>query len=187
MAVFVLIFFTLPECPSNRAGSFSSLPVILKRPALLELYALTMITVLGQFTVYSYFSPILSTVGGLAEGSIVDMLFLFGLAGIAGTIIGSKTVERHRSAGLLVPLFLIAASHVLLVTASANMVSLSVLIFIWGAAMTTVCLAFQTLLLSAAPDAADVATSLYSGSSTWASGAGPSSAAASPSTSAFIP
>ena len=111
MAVFVLIFFTLPECPSNRAGSFSSLPVILKRPALLELYALTMITVLGQFTVYSYFSPILSTVGGLAEGSIVDMLFLFGLAGIAGTIIGSKTVERHRSAGLLVPLFLIAASH----------------------------------------------------------------------------
>ena len=163
IAVFVLIFFTLPECPSNRAGSFSSLPVILKRPALLELYALTMITVLGQFTVYSYFSPILSTVGGLAEGSIVDMLFLFGLAGIAGTIIGSKTVERHRSAGLLVPLFLIAASHVLLVTASANMVSLSVLIFIWGAAMTTVCLAFQTLLLSAAPDAADVATSLYSG------------------------
>ena len=37
------------------------------------------------------------------------------------------------------------------------------MIVCWGAAMTAVCLAFQTVLLTVAPDAADVAASLYSG------------------------
>ena len=41
--------------------------------------------------------------------------------------------------------------------------SLTVLVICWGAAMTALCLAFQTVLLSVAPDAADVAASLYSG------------------------
>ena len=40
---------------------------------------------------------------------------------------------------------------------------MTVLIVCWGAAMTAVCLAFQTVLLTVAPDAADVAASLYSG------------------------
>ena len=44
-----------------------------------------------------------------------------------------------------------------------TLLALAVLIFVWGAAVTIVCLAFQTLLLSVASDAADVATSLYSG------------------------
>ncbi len=163
MAVFVLIFLTLPVCVSTKAGSFASLPVILKRPALLELYALTVITVLGQYTVYSYFSPILSTAGGLTEDNIVEMLFLFGFSGIAGTIVGSRVVDRYRTAGLLAPLVAIAACLFLLVPAAQTPAALWALIFVWGAAMTLVSLAFQTLLLSAAPDAADVATSLYSG------------------------
>ena len=91
------------------------------------------------------------------------MLFVFGIAGIAGTVIGSKTVERYKNASLAAPLMIIAACLFLLVPACANYAGLAVLIFVWGAAVTIVCLAFQTLLLSVASDAADVATSLYSG------------------------
>ena len=163
MTVFCIIFLTLPECRSSKAGSFSSLPIILRRPALLQLYALTVITVLGQYTVYSYISPIMSEAGGFSEGDIVTMLFVFGIAGIAGTVIGSKTVERFKNASLAAPLTVIAACLFLLVPACANYSCLAALIFVWGAAITVVCLAFQTLLLSAASDAADVATSLYSG------------------------
>lgn len=161
--VFALIYFVLPECASNRAGSMKSLPVILKRPALIQLYCLTAITVLGQYTAYSYISPILQTVGGFGETDVVTTLFVFGIAGILGTVLSSKLVERFPSGSLAVPLIVIAASLFLIVPLCGHFGLLMALVVAWGAAMTAVCMAFQTMLLNAAPDAADIAASLYSG------------------------
>lgn len=161
--VFALIYFVLPECASNRAGSMKSLPVILKRPALIQLYCLTAVTVLGQYTAYSYISPILQTVGGFGETDVVTTLFVFGIAGILGTVLSSKLVERFPSGSLAVPLIIIAASLFLIVPLCGHFGLLMALVVAWGAAMTAVCMAFQTMLLNAAPDAADIAASLYSG------------------------
>lgn len=161
--VFVVIYFVLPLCESTQAGSLKSLPVILKRPGLQQLYFLTVVTVLGQFTAYSYLNPILATAGGLDEGMIVTMLFVFGIAGIIGTVIGSKTVDRHCAATLLISMAVVCVSLALLTVSAQATASLTFVVICWGAAMTAVCLAFQTVLLNVAPDAADVATSLYSG------------------------
>ena len=161
--VFVVIFFVLPVCEATHAGSLKSLPVILKRPGLQQLYLLTVVTVLGQFTAYSYLNPILATAGGLDEGMIVTMLFVFGIAGIIGTVVASKTVDKHVETTLLSAMVIVCISLALLTVTAAHTPSLSVLIICWGAAMTAVCLAFQTVLLTVAPDAADVAASLYSG------------------------
>lgn len=162
-AVLALLWFVLPECPSTRAGSLRSLPVILKRPALLQLYGLTAVTVLGQFTAYSFISPILQQAGGLGENDVVNVLLLYGLAGIIGTIVGSRTVDRHPSGSLVGPLVLLSASLFLLVPLASSWFTLLPLVLVWGAAQTTLCLAFQTIVLNVASDAADVATSLYSG------------------------
>ena len=161
--VFVVIFFVLPLCEATHTGSIKSLPIILKRPGLQQLYFLTVVTVLGQFTAYSYLNPILATAGGLDEGMIVSMLFAFGIAGIIGTLVASKTVDRHCEATLIGAMVVVCISLALLVISAQTTVSLTVLIVCWGASMTAVCLAFQTVLLTVAPDAADVAASLYSG------------------------
>ena len=161
--VFVVIFFVLPVCEATHAGSLKSLPVILKRPGLQQLYLLTVVTVLGQFTAYSYLNPILATAGGLDEGMIVTMLFVFGIAGIIGTVVASKTVDKHVETTLLSAMVIVCISLALLTITADHTPSLTVLIICWGAAMTAVCLAFQTVLLTVAPDAADVAASLYSG------------------------
>lgn len=161
--VFVVIFFVLPLCEATHAGSIKSLPVILKRPGLQQLYFLTVVTVLGQFTAYSYLNPILATAGGLDESMIVTMLFAFGISGIIGTLVASKTVDKHCEATLLSAMTVVGLSLVLLVISAQTTVSLTVVVVCWGAAMTAVCLAFQTVLLTVAPDAADVAASLYSG------------------------
>lgn len=160
---FVLLWFVLPPCPSTKAGSIKSLPVILKRPALLQLYFLTAVTVLGQFTAYSYISPILQHVGGMAENDVVNVLFLYGLAGIIGTVAASKTVDRYRSATLTTPLILLALTLFLVVPLCSNWLTLMPLIVVWGTAQTVICMAFQTVVLDVAADAQDVATSLYSG------------------------
>ena len=163
LLLMIYIYVYLPPCPSSSAGSLKSLPVILKRPALLQLYFLTVVTVLGHFTVYSYIAPILQADGGYGPTDTVLFLFVFGISGIIGTLITTKVVDKHVSATLMVPLITIAASLFLLFPACATYPLTILLLVVWGAAMTSVMLAFQTVLLSAAPDAADIATSIYSG------------------------
>ena len=88
--IWLVIYFVLPVCESNRAGSLKSLPDLFRRPALVQLYLLTLVVILGQFTVYSYISPILTTVTGMAESETVTVLFVFGISGIIGTILSTR-------------------------------------------------------------------------------------------------
>ena len=161
--VLMLLWYVLPQCPSRSAGSLKSLPVILKRPALLQLYGVTMITMLGQFTAYSFISPILEHSAGMSGSDVVDVLLLFGLAGIIGTVLSSKTVDRYPSASLTVPLVVLSMSLFLLVPLCSSWLSLVPLLLLWGAAQTAICMALSASVLVVASDAADVATSLYSG------------------------
>ena len=115
--VLMLLWYVLPQCPSRSAGSLKSLPVILKRPV-------TMITMLGQFTAYSFISPILEHSAGMSGSDVVDVLLLFGLAGIIGTVLSSKTVDRYPSASLTVPLVVLSMSLFLLVPLCSSWLSL---------------------------------------------------------------
>ena len=161
--LFVVIALVLPRCQSRQAGSLSSLPKILRRPALLELYFLTATVVLAHYTTYSYISPILAQVGGYSSNAIVFILFVFGISGIIGTFAGGYAVDHFASACLVVPIALVASSLALLVPSLSFEGSAVVLVIVWSASMTALCMAFQTKLLDVASDAADVATSLYSG------------------------
>ncbi len=158
---FIALF--LPPCPATSAGSVKSLPVILKRPPLLQLYGLTAVAVLGNYTVYSFIAPILQTVGSFTASDTVVFLFVFGASGIIGTTIATKYAGRHVSSSLVVPLGVLAACLVLIVPACGSYASVMFLFVVWGAAITALMIGFQTVLLSVASDAADVATSLYSG------------------------
>lgn len=130
--VLMLLWYVLPQCPSRSAGSLKSLPVILKRPALLQLYGVTMITMLGQFTAYSFISPILEHSAGMSGSDVVDVLLLFGLAGIIGTVLSSKTVDRYPSASLTVPLVVLSMSLFLLVPLCSSWLSLVPLLLLWA-------------------------------------------------------
>lgn len=161
LAVLMMLFWLLPPCPSRRAGSLRSLPVIFRRPALLELYAVVLIAVTGQFVAYSFMNPLLEHLGGVDNEGIVRALLAYGLAGILGSFVGAKAVTRFPSASLLVPLFILSICLFSLVPISATGGLMTVLV-IWGAAFTVLGLAFQTVLLRAAADCADIAASIFS-------------------------
>lgn len=158
-----LLAAVLPKCPSTKAGSLASLPLMVKRPALIQMYLFTMITMLGQFTVYTYIKPILMTQGDFTESGVVAMLAVFGIAGILGTIIGSKYVDRLRSMTLTTALVLMSLCLLLIGPAAHLGPLVWAIAILWGAANTAACLALQSTVLDAAHDCADVATSLYSG------------------------
>ena len=79
LIVLVLIYFVLPICQSDRAGSLKSLPVLFRRPPIVQLYLLTVTVVLGQFTAYSIIAPILMNIGGVIESTTVVALFVYGI------------------------------------------------------------------------------------------------------------
>lgn len=161
--IWLVIYFVLPVCESNRAGSLKSLPDLFRRPALVQLYLLTLVVILGQFTVYSYISPILTTVTGMAESETVTVLFVFGISGIIGTILSTRSLDKHYSMALLVLLILLTLCLGFFVLSMRQTWTMYVLVVVWGACISAVGMAFQTLLLNTARDAADVATSMFSG------------------------
>lgn len=166
-AVALLVFFVvarlLPITPSQNSGSLASLPVLLRRPALLKIYALTVLTVTGHFALYSYIRPFFETMGGFSPATVVILLLVIGGAGIPGSYLSGRRVEAYPIASLFIPLALLLACLTLAVVASRSFPSGVLLCLIWGSSMTAVCLSFQTQVLNASTDAADVAVAMYSG------------------------
>lgn len=163
LLVMLAIWRLLPLLPSSNAGTLSSLPALLRRPALLKVYLLTVLTVTGHFTAYTYITPFLLDVGGLAAPSVVLLLLFLGGAGVPGSWLGGKYAEgspfKTQAAGLAG----VAACLALLALASASFQAMLLLCLAWGMGMTVTTLVYQTRVLNLAPDAVDVAMAIYSG------------------------
>ena len=150
LVTMVCLIKLLPKLPSEHSGSLKSLPVLFRRPALLSIYLLTVIVVTAHYTAYSYIEPFVQTVAGLSGNFATVLLLTLGGAGIVGSILFGKLGNLHASLLLLLP-----ASH------NAN--HLMLLSVFWGVAIMIIGLGMQVKVLALAPDATDVAMSLFSG------------------------
>lgn len=163
LATLILLIKLLPPLPSNNSGSLKSVPELFKRPALVLVYLLTVITVTAHYTAYSYIEPFLQKVSLVNDNFTTLLLLLFGLAGIIGSLVFTRLNSKFPSGLLIVSLAILLLSLMLLLPLSFNTTSLIVLSVLWGVAMTIIGLSLQVKVLSMAPDATDVAMSLMSG------------------------
>ena len=165
LAVVVMLALAklLPLLPSENAGSASSIPVLLRRPALMAIYALLVVVVTAQFTVYSYIEPFVQVVAGLSAHVTTLVLLLFGGMGIVGSVLFSAYSARFPKGFLQLSLTALAMSLLLLLPASRSEWSLYAVSLVWGVALMCMVLALQAKVLSLAHDATDVGMSLFSG------------------------
>ncbi|NKI74456.1 sugar transporter [Dickeya sp. CFBP 2040] len=159
----ILLARLLPLLPSEHAGSLSSVPKLFRRPALVGIYLLTVIVVTAHFTAYSYIEPFIQTVARLPENFTTLILLLFGCAGIVGSMVYSRYSERFPLAFLVTAMLLLLSCLILLMPLSSYPFGLTLLCLVWGLAMMAIGLAMQAKVLSLAPDASDVAMSIFSG------------------------
>ncbi|MCI8902949.1 MAG: sugar transporter [Enterobacter sp.] len=159
----VCLIKLLPALPSEHSGSLKSLPLLMRRPALLSIYLLTVIVVTAHYTAYSYIEPFVQVVAGFSANFATVLLLILGGAGIIGSVLFGKLGNRHASTLVSSAIGLLLACLLLLMPAAGSEIQLAILSLFWGVAIMIIGLGMQVKVLALAPDATDVAMSLFSG------------------------
>ena len=159
----VCLIKLLPKLPSEHSGSLKSLPLLMRRPALMSIYLLTVIVVTAHYTAYSYIEPFVQVVAGFSANFATVLLLILGGAGIIGSILFGKLGNKHASALVSSAIGLLLACLLLLMPAAGSESHLAILSLFWGVAIMIIGLGMQVKVLALAPDATDVAMSLFSG------------------------
>nr|WP_313092801.1 sugar transporter [Moraxella sp. CTOTU48268] len=159
----IMVWWILPKLPSKDVGSAASLPSIFNNIPLLTVYTLTVLCVTAHFTAYSYIEPYMLTISQFSQQFATVILLSFGVAGLLASWLFGHFYDRFPRA------FLISAMATLLFSllASAWLPHVPILwlalAMLWGWAITAISLAFQLRVLQLAPNATDVAMSIFSG------------------------
>ncbi len=153
----------LPRTPSDNSISLRKLPALIKSPALLNIYLVTVIAITGHFTSYSYIEPFLSKVAGFGENLVTLVLTLFGIVGLICSFIFSKDYQKHPDIYIRFAVAGICVFMLLLHAASNNPVTMILLCVLWGFAINFYNLSFQSEIIRNAPKGTAVAMSIYSG------------------------
>jgi MFS transporter, DHA1 family, L-arabinose/isopropyl-beta-D-thiogalactopyranoside export protein len=161
--VMLLLIYLLPEEPSLNSVSIKDLPHVLRRPILINIYVLTAIIIMGHFTAYTYIAPFMEEIGKFSQTTITALLFVIGVSGMVGSAIFTKYSEKNPTAILLVPLLLLTACLLLLYSCSFSIYTAIIQCMVWGSSITIIGMVMQSKVIDAAPDATDIATSVYSG------------------------
>ena len=161
--ILILLYCFLPHLESRNAGSLLSLPLLIKRPLLLGLYALTILIISAHFTAYSYIEPFMVRIGEMSDSAATVILLIFGLSGIIASLLFNRFYQRSPTAFLLTSMGILGLSLVLLLPLSGSQFSMFLLAFIWGIGISGIGLSLQVRVLQLASDATDVAMAIYSG------------------------
>ncbi|HCW3118229.1 TPA: sugar transporter [Enterobacter roggenkampii] len=163
LVTLVCLIKLLPALPSEHSGSLKSLPLLMRRPALLSIYLLTAIVVTAHYTAYSYIEPFVQVVAGFSANFATVLLLILGGAGIIGSVLFGKLGNQHASSLVSSAIGLLLACLLLLMPAAGSESHLAILSLFWGVAIMIIGLGMQVKVLALAPDATDVAMSLFSG------------------------
>lgn len=159
----LILATTLPKLPSQNSGSFSSLPVLLKRPALVLLYLATIVVITAQFTAYSYIEPFTLHIAHFQSAQTTSLLLVYGGSGILASILFSRFSRKLPKTFVMASSFGISLSMLLLLPFASHVMGLMSLTVLWGIAIMSFGLSLQSKVLQLASDATDVAMSLFSG------------------------
>ncbi len=161
--VMLSLLYLLPSVPSLSKILIKDIPKVLKRPVLLNIYLLTAIIITGHFTAYTYITPFMLNVGGFSEHVVVSLLLAIGFSGMIGSVIFAKYADSHPIAIFVIPALLLLTCLLSLYVCSFSLITAILQGMVWGLSITIISMVMQSKVIDAAPDAADIATSVYSG------------------------
>lgn len=163
LLVLLMLAVTLPKMPNRNTLALRDLPGLLEKPALMGLYIMTAIFVVGYYTAYSYIEPFLGQVAGLSDAWITWVLTAFGVVGILASVLFSRYYDRYPSAFMCFAVMGVAVFLLLLHVASFNLYAIIAVCVCWGLAATCYNLVFQAQIIRLEPESTAIVMSAYSG------------------------
>jgi predicted MFS family arabinose efflux permease len=154
LATFTWQWLALPSMEAD-AGRSSSVIAVLRRPrAKAGMLALAFLFA-GQFALFTYLRPFLEQATKLDASSLSLVLLLMGVAGLAGTALIGRFIDRSLRAVLSVAPVVMAAIAVSLILAGSGLAATAGLLIGWGLIGTALPVAWWTWLARSLPDDAD--------------------------------
>nr|WP_223694754.1 MFS transporter [Leifsonia poae] len=114
----------------------------------------------GFFAVYTYISPIVTTVTGLSESSVPLVLILIGIGMTVGNLIGGWLADRSIERGMLFFFALLLVGLAALFFTAATLPGLLVSVFVIAGSCSALSPTIQTRLMDVAHDSQSIAAAL---------------------------
>jgi predicted MFS family arabinose efflux permease len=150
--------WTVPNFPGEVAARRVPLRRVASLPGIRTVLAVTMLLLVGHQATYTYLAPLAGRAGFGHTGLI---LFVFGIATIAGIWLVGTLIDRHLRPTLLGALTLVAAAMLVLGLSGRTLMGLLVAVAGWGVAFGGAPTLLQTALVNAAgPANANLATAM---------------------------
>ncbi|MEY9970904.1 DHA1 family purine base/nucleoside efflux pump-like MFS transporter [Lysinibacillus sp. RC46] len=147
----------LPKVPPQPAIPLLKQIATLKSKKIASIQLISVLELTGHFIVYTYFTLFLKTTMGLSTNMISMVLLVFGIAGITGGWIGGWTSDKFGGAKtILTFLILFAVSLFLLPYSTGSMISLLIVVVLYGVMVWALSPAVQNYLAESAPDSSDI-------------------------------
>jgi DHA1 family inner membrane transport protein len=159
----VLLFVALPREINAPGASFKGLPELLRNRAVLRTLVLTLLFFIAIFLVFSYIGPVLQALYPMSSERLSVTLMLFGMSGVAGTLLGGWANDRFGPRRTLVlQLSVLGSMMVLVPLTQGSYVEMVVVFVVWGIAGFGMMTPQQARLAALAPAQAPLLLSLNS-------------------------
>ncbi|MEI5103589.1 MFS transporter [Streptomyces sp. PmtG] len=150
----------LPGLPATEPVRLAELPRQFRNRTVRAGVIATGLLVGGHYAAFTYISPILQDTAGVSEGMVGPLLLVYGVAGIAGTVLAGIAATRDVRATIIGMSVLLAAVLALFPLVGRGPVAGTALLVLWGVSFGGIPVGVQTWVLKAAPDSTEAATAL---------------------------
>lgn len=157
----ISLLLFLPSMPVKEKMSYGSQVGILKNSKTIWSIVITVLIITGMSASYGYMAEYLKEEIHMNGKTISIMMFLFGLAGVAGNLIVGRLLSKNITRTVLGFIFSLIAVQALLSMFTGSFMISGVLIVLWGFIHTAGFLLGQTLITSSASGAQEFASSIF--------------------------
>lgn len=173
-AILVYLAVVFPRLEAGEPFTLERLPMLVGNRLLVCMYAVTVLFATGYYTGYSYIEPFLLQIGAMPSGVITGVLTVFGVAGLAGSLLFTRFYDLHRRPFIAASVAGVVCALLALQTAAlGGVVAVAVTFVVWGMSGTVFNIAFQAeLIRHVDADDSAVAMSIFSGLFNFGIGAG---------------
>lgn len=172
----VALRFSLPSVPAAQASSLRLLVDTLRRPGIGLGMIGHILVVLGHFSAYTYVRLALERIPDVEPSTIVLLLALFGVGGLAGNITIGLVIDRSFAFFAVFAPLVIAAAVVSMILFSSSIVGVAVVVLVWGFFFSSWLIVANTWVGHRMPDRLEAGGSLvvvgFQGAITLAAGVG---------------